>query len=259
MLESLPPARRRLLLAVTGLLVVAVVVVVGLAVLRGGAPSVDQATPGPVVVVPGYGGDPASVEPVRRLLVDGGREVSVVDTPGDGTGDLREQARVLADVVEEALAASGAGSVDLVGYSAGGVVARWYVRELGGADVVRRVVTLGSPHHGTDNVATALAAAGSCPEACEQLEPDSDLLRRLNAGDETPAGPRWATLRTQADTVVVPVESAELDGATNVLVQDVCAGATTTHGDLPGDPVTRALLDAALGGPLPEAPSDAGC
>lgn len=212
MLESLPPARRRLLVG----LVVLVVVATGaaaLALARGGrAPEVDQASPGPVVVVPGYGGDVGSVEPVRRLLADAGREVSVLDTPGDGTGDLHDQAQALADVVDEALAVSGADSVDLVGYSAGGVVARWYVREFDGADVVRRVVTLGSPHHGTDNAATALAAAGSCPPACEQLAPDSDLLRRLNAGDETPAGPRWATLRTEADTVVVPVDSAALEG-----------------------------------------------
>lgn len=259
MLESLPPARRRLLLGVVVLVVVAVVAATVALLRAGDGPQVDQATPGPVVVVPGYGGDAASVEPVRRLLAEAGREVAVVDTPGDGTGDLREQAQVLADVVDEVLGETGAPSVDVVGYSAGGVVARWYVRELGGADVVRRVVTLGSPHHGTDNVATALAAAGSCPEACEQLEPDSDLLRRLNAGDETPAGPLWATLRTQADTVVVPVDSAELDGATNVLVQDLCPGATTTHGELPGDPVSAALLEAALGAASPEPPSDADC
>lgn len=259
MLESLPPARRRLLLGLVVLVVVATGAAV-LALVRGGrAPEVDQAVPGPVVVVPGYGGDVGSVEPVRRQLTAAGREVSVVDTPGDGTGDLRDQARALAEVVDEVLAASGADSVDLVGYSAGGVVARWYVRELDGADVVRRVVTLGSPHHGTDNAATALAAAGSCPPACEQLAPDSDLLRRLNAGDETPAGPRWATLRTQDDTVVVPVDSAALEGATNVLVQQVCPAATTTHGELPGDPVTRELLAAALGEAAPSAPTSAAC
>ena len=81
-----------------------------------------------------------------------------------------------------------ADSVDIIGYSAGGVVARLYVRDEGGASVVRRVLTLGSPHHGTDVAALAEEAAGGCPKACEQLATGSDLLRRLNAGDETPEG-----------------------------------------------------------------------
>ena len=66
---------------------------------------------------------------------------------------------------------TGAASVDLVGYSAGGVIARLYVRDEGGASVVRRVLTLGSPHHGTDVAALATEVAGGCPTACEQLTP----------------------------------------------------------------------------------------
>ena len=131
----------------------------------------------------------------------------------------------------------------MIGYSAGGVVARLWVRDYGGAGVARRVLTLGSPHHGTSQAALGRELAGGCPTACEQLVPDSDLLRRLNAGDETPDGPLWATVRSTGDQVVTPVDSAALDGAVNILVQDVCPGATASHGELPGDPVTLAALD----------------
>ena len=117
-------------------------------------------------------------------------------------------------------------SVDVVGYSAGGVVARLWVRDYGGAGLARRVMTLGSPHHGTSQAALGRELAGGCPVACEQLVPDSDLLRRLNAGDETPDGPLWATVRSTGDQVVTPVDSAALDGAVNILVQEVCPGAT---------------------------------
>src|SRR5207342_251708 len=103
---------------------------------------------------------------------------------------------------------SGAGSVDLVGYSAGGVVVRLYVADLGGGSHVRRAVTLASPHHGTD-LASLAGSLGStvCPEACQQLAPDSGFLHRLNTGDETPPGPAWIALWTEDDKTVVPPDS----------------------------------------------------
>ena len=170
----------------------------------------------------------------------------VVQPVGGNTGDLRAEAEHLAEVAEQALD-SGAPSVDVIGYSAGGVVARLWVRDEGGAAVARRVLTLGSPQHGTSQAALGAELAGGCPTACEQLVPGSDLLRRLNAGDETPDGPLWATVRSTGDQVVTPVDSAALDGAVNILVQDVCPGATAGHGDLPGDPVTKAALTSVLG------------
>jgi triacylglycerol lipase len=89
--------------------------------------------------------------------------------------------------------------------------------------------------------------------------PDSDLLRHLNAGDETPRGPLWATLRSSTDEVVTPVESAMLAGAVNVLVQDICPQATTGHGDLPADPVVIAALGSLLGPAPPAAPTGVRC
>lgn len=220
---------------------------------------VVQSRPGPVVVVPGYGGDVRSLDPlVARLRADG-REVVVFSPSGGGTGDLRTQAARLAEVTAEAAEEGGAGSVDVVGYSAGGVVARLLVRDEGGASVVRRVLTLGSPHHGTDVAALAAEVAGGCPMACEQLATGSDLLRRLNAGDETPPGPRWVSVRTDRDETVTPPDSAVLDGALNIVVQQVCPGATTSHDQLPGDPVVLAALTSALGAGPPREPGSVTC
>jgi hypothetical protein len=139
------------------------------------------------------------------------------------------------------------------------VVARLWVRDEGGAEMARRVLTLGSPQHGTSQAALGAELAGGCPTACEQLVPDSDLLRRLNAGDETPTGPLWATVRSSFDRVVTPVESAALDGALNILVQDLCPGSTAAHGDLPRDPVTLAALSSVLGAGPPSPPTGVKC
>ena len=256
MLEALSPQRRRLVLGVLVAVGVVVLALVATFVVRSvtRAGPVPQDQPGPVLLVPGYGGRTASLDPLAATLRAAGRAVTVVDLVGDGTGDLDAQADHLADVADQVLQASGAPSVDVVGYSAGGVVVRLWVRDHGGAAQARRVLTLGSPHHGTSVAALGAEVAGGCPTACEQLLPDSALLRRLNAGDETPAGPAWATVRSDDDQVVTPTSSAALDGALNLRVQDLCPTATTPHGGLPGDPVVLAALRTTLGVALPTAP-----
>ncbi|MCW2608479.1 MAG: estB, partial [Frankiales bacterium] len=185
------PARRRLLQGLA-LLVGLALVAAGALALRGDPPqrvAVDQARPGPVLLVPGYGGNTVGLEALARRLRAEGREAVVVDLPGDGTGDLEDSALRLRKAADDALA-QGAPSVDVVGYSAGGVVARLWARA-GGAAQARRVVTLGSPHHGTGVAQLgAVFAAGACPTACQQLVPGSRLLDELDAGDETPAGPQ---------------------------------------------------------------------
>jgi triacylglycerol lipase len=252
-LDALSPQRRRVLLAGAAVVTLAMLGLVATVGLRAARPSavVPQDQPGPVLLVPGYGGDGSSLQPLAVAIRATGRTAGTTTAVGDGTGDLDAQAVALAAVAEQARNEAGASSVDVVGYSAGGVVARLWVRDHGGHAVARRVLTLGSPHHGTSQAALGASLAGRCPTACEQLVPGSELLRRLNAGDETPEGPAWVTLRSTADQVVTPVDSAALEGAVDVVVQDLCPGARTAHGDLPTDPVTLALVGSALGaGPL---------
>src|SRR5919199_2915580 len=95
------------------------------------APALQQ--PGPVLLLPGYGGSTASLERLATTLrARTGREVRVVHAVGDGTGDLTAQAKALAGTVD-ALIRGGAPSVDVVGYSAGGGVARLWAAPLDGA------------------------------------------------------------------------------------------------------------------------------
>lgn len=252
MLSSLSPSRRRLVLGLLAALALLLgVVVAALARPDAVAPQADRNRPGPVIVVPGYAGTAEGLEPLADRLRAAGRDVVVVEPPGDGRGDLRETAQVLDDVAQQAIE-DGAGSVDVVGFSAGGVVARYWAASLGGAAVARDVVTLGSPHHGTDLARLGAALApGSCPQGCRQLAPGSDLMRGLNAGDETPEGPGWTSVWSEQDEVVTPPDSARLDGADNVVVQDVCPGAQVTHSGLVGLPLVQAIVLEALGTPTP--------
>ena len=250
------PRRRAVLF---GLVLVVLLGAGGLALLerRSASSSVAQDRPGTVLLVPGYGGGTGSLTALAGALRAQGRTVEIVPAVGDGTGDLRVQADRLAEVADAALAA-GAPSVDVVGYSAGGVVARIWVAEDGGDAVARRVVTLGSPHHGTDLAGLGAAlGTGACPAACRQLAPDSDLLSSL---PESPTGPRWVSVWTADDETVTPPESAVLAGAVDVEVQAVCPGARVGHGGLPRDPVVVGLVLRALdGGPLEAAPDTGRC
>jgi triacylglycerol lipase len=247
-------SRRRA--ALLGALLAVVLAVAGVVVARSVGHGVEQDRPGTVLLVPGYGGDTGSVEPLAAALRAAGRDVRVVEV-GDGTGDLRGQAEQVAAASAAALA-SGAPSVDVVGYSAGGVVARVWAADLGGGQQARRVVTLGSPHHGTTVAGLgALLATPACPPACRQLAEGSDLLSGL---PETPGGPVWTSVWTTDDEVVTPPDSAVLAGAVDVELQAVCPGATVAHGALPGDPlVVGIVLDALAVPPLEAAPGAADC
>jgi triacylglycerol lipase len=222
---------------------------------RPGASPADQ--PGPVVLVPGYGGGRSGLLRLAARIRAIGRTAIVIKLPGDGTGDLAVQARALQAVVARQLAA-GASSVDVIGYSAGGVVARLWMADDGGAGEVRRVISLGSPLHGADLAAVGQAfAPGACPTACQQLAPGSSLLNRLAALPL--AGADWMSIWTTDDETVDPPDSARLTGAVNVIAQSVCPDATISHGQLPTDPLITGIVLRAIGsGPL-TAPTAADC
>ena len=255
MLSRLAPARRRFVLGVVALLAVgalAVAVVVGSAVLRGRqTPIVDQASPGPVLLVPGYGGSVSSMSALADRLRSAGRDVTVVTLPDQARGDLTSQADALGEVAEAALARTGAASLDLVGYSAGGVVARIWVGEGGGAARTRRLVMLGTPNHGTDLARLGTLVSGACPTACQQLATDSGVLSRLDR-EGVPAGVRALSLWTTQDDVVVPPRSAVLDGVPSPSLQSICPQDAVSHTRLPNDALAQRLVQEALGAaPVP--------
>ena len=245
--------------------IVAVGIVAALAVViidrhhSSAARPVSPDVAGPVLLVPGYGGSITGLTVLATRLRASGRTVTIFSPPGDATGDLRAQAQALAGAAEAALGSAGATSIDVVGYSAGGVVARLWVRDYGGAKIARRIVTMGSPQHGTQLAGIAGSVAPSeCPTACQQLAPDSDLLAALNSGDETPVGPTFVSIWSTGDDVVIPPESAKLSGALNIEVQSVCAGTRVNHGQLPTDPLVDAMVAAELvaGPPVPLTAAD---
>ena len=256
LLGRLSPRRRifafglaaALAVAVAALAVGVIRAAVGQAPDATGFPAQDR--PGPVLLVPGYGGSTASLSVLARRIRSTGRQATVVHLPGNGTGSLIADASVLNAAVTRALK-GGAPSVDLIGYSAGGVATLLWVREDGGVHKARRVVTLGSPFHGASIASAAQGfVPGACPAACQQLVPGSSLLSRLDATG-VPARPRWLSLWSTDDTTVTPPDSARLAGAINVPIQSVCPAQQISHSQLPVNPAVTAMVLQAIGaGPV---------
>jgi triacylglycerol lipase len=248
--------RRRLLVGLLAVLVGVAAVVVGVQVVGSRGPTVDPAArpaqdqPGPVLLVPGYGGSRSSLLALAGRIEATGRNAEVLTLTGDGTEDLSAQVEVLDDAVDDELAA-GAPSVDVIGYSAGGVVAGLWVARENGAAMARRVITLGAPLAGTTVASVGAATTpDACPVACRQLAPGSAELAELRAADVGGALP-WLSIWTSDDETVTPPESARLPGAVNVPVQSVCPGARVGHSGLPTHAaVTGLVLEAISADPL---------
>ena len=258
--------RRRIFAAGLAVLLAAAVVVAVVSVLvanqdsaagqPAGYPAQDR--PGPVLLVPGYGGSRGSLSALARRIRAAGRTATVLHLPGNGTGSLIADAGVLNAAVNRALR-GGAPSVDVIGYSAGGVTTLLWARQDGGVHKARRVITLGSPFHGTELASAAEAfVPGACPAACRQLVPDSRLLTRLDA-TAVPSRPRWLSLWSTDDTTVTPPDSARLAGALNVPIQSVCPGVQVSHSQLPTNPAVTAMVLQALGSGPVRVPTASDC
>jgi len=94
------------------------------------------------------------------------------------------------------------GEIDLVCHSLGGLVARTYLQELGGARRVERCVTLGTPHRGTYNAYWLDTRVG------REMRPGSTLLRRLESTREAAAQVEFLSVVGGSDNLVIPRVSA---------------------------------------------------
>jgi triacylglycerol lipase len=220
---------------------------------------VDLSTVGPIILVPGYGGSDSVLETLANRLHSAGRTTILLALPDGATGDLNVQAGILAARATQALKA-GAPSVDLVGYSAGGIAIGLFVAAH--PKEVRQVVTIGSPLHGTEiaGLAVTLNVSSSvCPVACREMAPGSSVLASLDAAQPAHTGVPWTSMWTTDDQVVLPPDSARFTGATNIVLQQVCADDTANHLNLPADPLVAGLTLRALETSNAGSPSPSDC
>ncbi|MCX7150185.1 MAG: alpha/beta fold hydrolase [Rhodocyclales bacterium] len=153
--------------------------------------------------------------------------------------DIDHYAEGIAGRVAEVLAATGAPQVILVGHSMGGLASRAYLRRYG-RDKVARMITLGSPHHGS-----RLARLGLGPNA-SQMRIGSSWLGALGAPGAVPLPQGSVSIYSCHDNYVVPQQAGStLEGATNVAISGV------SHLGMAFSPVVLDALLEALASPSP--------
>ncbi|SNT02027.1 esterase/lipase family protein [Rhodococcoides kyotonense] len=175
-----------------------------------------------------------------------------------GYSDIRGSAEELSEFTEQVRASTGAEKVDIVGYSQGAAVSRYYTNELGGAAVVDKWIGIASPTYGGTAYGfspavqsvpggTTLVSSEFGP-ALVQLLQGSEFLTQLNAHGDTVPGVQYTSIATRVDETIQPYTNALFHdpNVNNVVVQDVCPENNVAHFTITYDPTALGLALAAL-------------
>jgi triacylglycerol esterase/lipase EstA (alpha/beta hydrolase family) len=180
----------------------------------------------------------------------------------DAMGNIALSAGQLSSFVDQVLSHTGASKVDIVGWSQGGMMPRYYINDLGGAAKVHMLVGFAPSNYGTtvDGLTTLISDLGllgvtsallsvRC-EACVQQLQGSSFLDNLN---QTPTVSRvkYVVIETEDDEVVTPYTNAFLHAAAsnvqNILLQNQCPQDASDHLSIPYDSNALADMINALG------------
>ncbi|GGY86473.1 esterase/lipase family protein [Pseudoduganella plicata] len=196
----------------------------------------------PVLLIHGYGCNGGYWRPLRGMLMREGVSHDTVDLE-PVTAGIDDYADAVEAAVHRLRAATGAPRLVIVGHSMGGLVTRAWLRKYGAAaeTCVARVVTVGTPHHGT-----ALASLGIGRNAA-QMRTDAGWLAQLDADDR---GRRalFTSIWSWHDNIVAPQTSCRLPGARNIALAGIGHVALGSHPQ-----VLRTILAEVLTASAPSA------
>jgi pimeloyl-ACP methyl ester carboxylesterase len=204
------------------------------------------AGPPPVILVHGTGSSPEDSFSFgyERVLPKLGFAACTVRLPGRGLVDQQRSIQYVVYAIREVARRAGT-RVSLVGHSQGATLAAYatyFWPDLPAK--VDDVIGLAGPYHGT-TTANDACSDSRCAVYAWQLRTASRLNAAF-AGAAQPAGPSYTAIATVLDELVAPApQAARLEGAANIVIQDLCPARPVDHYLLPGDAVSFALaLDA---------------
>jgi triacylglycerol esterase/lipase EstA (alpha/beta hydrolase family) len=177
--------------------------------------------------------------------------------PIGGLGPVPASAAQLASFVDLVRNATGAAKVDIVGHSQGGMLPNYYLKFLGGATKVDKLVGLAPSNHGTtlDGI-TKLAPyfpgvtdlIYTVCQACRDQAVGSDFNRTMASRPDTVPGVSYTVISTVYDEVVTPWQTQFLNGpdVDNEVLQDHCPITLAEHVAIAFSPTALHLVTNAL-------------
>ncbi|MGA7937923.1 MAG: alpha/beta fold hydrolase, partial [Kovacikia sp.] len=155
----------------------------------------------PVLLIHGIWDTGAIFNPMRSHLSKQGHSVFDLNmTPNNGDKGLEHLAEQISTYIDQTFASDQ--PLDIVGFSMGGIVSRYYLQRLGGISRVHRFITLSSPHRGT------WVAYGSFRPGCMQMRPNSPFLQDLNQDVAMLEKLNFTSIWTPLDTMILPASSS---------------------------------------------------
>lgn len=160
----------------------------------------------PVLLVHGIWNSGRHFEALARALERSGvPAIERIDlSPNSGEAPIRELAKQVHGRALRFRSDVSAERIDVVGFSMGALVSRYFIQRLGGSNQVRRFVSISGPHRGT------LTAFGLSHAGVRDMRPGSALLRELNDADNVWGAVEVHSLWTPFDLMVVPATSSVL-------------------------------------------------
>jgi triacylglycerol esterase/lipase EstA (alpha/beta hydrolase family) len=164
----------------------------------------------PVLLIHGFFCNGAYWVPMKRALKKQGITHIFTLNLEPVFADINQFAQQVADKVTEIRVRTGTEKVILVGHSMGGLVARAYLYQLGGNAFVAKLITLGSPHHGT--VLARLIGGMNV----KQMRPNNAWLKALEKSEAQQTKVPTVCIYSCHDNFIAPQESAKLSYAKNI-------------------------------------------
>ena len=166
--------------------------------------------PAPILLVHGYLSNRGIFWQLRKRLFAAGLGPTYTLNLEPLMGSMDNMVPVLAGQIEKICSETNTPKITVVAHSMGGLVTRLYMTQAGGASRIRRFITLGSPHHGTE---MARFSVGKC---VAEMRTASAWLSALESAEVAIEKPPTLSIYTLNDDLVYPPESSKLDWAENV-------------------------------------------
>lgn len=226
----------------------------------------------PVVYVSGSNDLAVTAQPVVDAMRSAGLDAylfNVWDPANPYTSPyltVKGNSKRLAGFVDGVLKRTGSKKVDLVSYSQGGIVERYYLKDFGGASKTRATVIMSGMIKGSPFQTQAIKE-GKCPPdsvkdflprgikipnptpACNEMAFGGKEITALNSPSEALPGITYFNITSKQETDAAPYDINLMSGPgtyTNLITQDYCPNDPVFHLTMPHTPSVQSAVISAL-------------